>query len=66
MIALEGSIQTRSYEDRQGNKRTAFEVVVDQAHFCGSKNEASNQNSADANIDFDIFEEISPDDSLPF
>ena len=41
MIALEGSIQTRSYEDRQGNKRTAFEVVVDQAHFCGSKNEST-------------------------
>ena len=41
MIALEGSIQTRSYEDRQGNRRTAFEVVVDQAHFCGSKNEST-------------------------
>lgn len=39
MIAIQGSIQTRSYEDRNGNKRTAVEVVVDRASFCGSKSE---------------------------
>lgn len=43
LIAVEGSIQTRNYEDKQGNKRTAFEVVADQVHFAESKN--SNQNS---------------------
>ena len=37
MIALEGSIQTRNYEDKQGNKRTAFEVVADQVFFADSK-----------------------------
>lgn len=37
MIAIEGSIQTRNYEDKQGNKRTAFEVVADQAFFADSK-----------------------------
>ena len=30
LVALEGSIQTRSYTDNQGNNRTAFEVVADQ------------------------------------
>ena len=40
MIAIEGSIQTRSYEDKNGNKRTAFEVIVNRASFCGSKNES--------------------------
>ena len=39
MIAVEGSIQTRNYEDKTGAKRTAFEVVVDQAHFTGGKSE---------------------------
>lgn len=39
MIAIEGAIQTRSYEDKSGNKRTAFEVIVNRASFCGSKNE---------------------------
>lgn len=39
MIALQGHIQTRNYEDKQGNKRTAVEVVADNVSFCGSKNE---------------------------
>lgn len=41
MIAVNGRIQTRSYEDKQGNKRTAVEVVADNVSFCGSKNEGS-------------------------
>lgn len=40
MIAVNGSIQTRSYEDKQGNKRTAVEVVADNVSFCGSKRES--------------------------
>lgn len=39
MIAVTGSIQTRSYQDKQGNKRTAFEVVADKASFCGGKSD---------------------------
>lgn len=39
MIAVKGSIQTRSYEDKHGNKRTAVEVVADTVSFCGSKAE---------------------------
>ena len=37
MIAVDGSIQTRSYEDKQGNKRKAVEIVAKEASFCGSK-----------------------------
>ena len=40
MIAVQGSIQTRAYEDKQGNKRTAVEVVADNVSFCGSKAES--------------------------
>lgn len=40
MIAVNGSIQTRSYEDKQGNKRTAVEVVAENVSFCGSKRES--------------------------
>lgn len=39
MIAVNGSIQTRSYEDKQGNKRTAVEIVADNVSFCGSRRE---------------------------
>lgn len=39
MIAVQGSIQTRNYEDKHGNKRTAVEVVAEKVSFCGSKAE---------------------------
>lgn len=38
MIAVNGSLQTRNYEDKNGNKRTAYEVVADNIHFAESKN----------------------------
>ena len=41
MIAVQGSIQTRSYEDKNGNKRTAFEVVADNVSFTGSRSESA-------------------------
>ena len=31
--AVCGSLQTRKYEDKQGNKRTAFEVIADDVEF---------------------------------
>ncbi len=37
MIAVEGEIQTRTWEDTNGNKRKAVEVIVSNASFCGSK-----------------------------
>lgn len=36
-IGVVGSIQTRTYEDREGVRRYATEVVVDEAEFAGSK-----------------------------
>lgn len=38
LIAVNGSLQTRNYEDKNGNKRTAYEVVADNIHFAESKN----------------------------
>ncbi len=37
MIALDGSIQTRKYQDKNGNNRVAFEVVANNVSFTGSK-----------------------------
>ena len=76
MIAINGSIQQRQYTDKDGNKRNAFEIVVDNANFCGSKAEsgtsggysASQQAPASfSNADTGDFQEISmSDDDLPF
>ena len=45
MIAVEGSLQSRNYEDKTGAKRTAYEVVVDQAYFADSRQSASGGNT---------------------
>lgn len=39
LIGIEGSIQTRNYEDKNGNKRTAFEVVANNVQFVSPKTE---------------------------
>lgn len=36
-IGVEGKIETREYTDRDGNKRTAFEVIADNCFFVGDK-----------------------------
>ena len=46
LIGIEGSIQTRNYEDRNGNKRTAVEVVADRAFFVDSKSSAQNSGTS--------------------
>jgi len=46
MIAVEGSLQTRRYEDKTGAKRTAYEVVVDQAYFADSARQNNNQSDS--------------------
>lgn len=37
MIAVTGRLQMRDWEDRDGNKRTSAEIMVDHAYFCGGK-----------------------------
>lgn len=78
MIAVQGRIQTRNYEDNNGNKRTAFEVVATEVSFCGGKNEGNNNSekpnsppdtstaSGFSNASPADFEEIGDDDDLPF
>lgn len=39
MIAIDGSLQTRNYQDKNGNNRTAVEVVANHISFAGAKTE---------------------------
>lgn len=40
LVAVQGSIQTSQYTDRDGNKRTAFDVVADNVFFAEPKRTA--------------------------
>ena len=70
MIGIEGSIQTRKYQDKNGNNRTAFEVVVNNAQFVESKRDSDSPSDVPAsfsNADASDFAEIGGmDDDLPF
>lgn len=68
MIALQGKIQTRNYEDSNGNKRTAFEVKADEVSFCGGKNDNDSNSEKPNNSPAPAFEEIPDGDEedLPF
>lgn len=46
MIAVQGSIQTDTYTDREGNKRYSFQVVANNVSFCGSKAETYPEENA--------------------
>lgn len=48
-VAIDGRIQTRSYDDNNGQKRYVTEVVADNVEFLGSKgssNSSNNMNSS--------------------
>lgn len=41
LIAIDGRLQTRQYQDKNGQNRTAVEIVANSANFCGSKESTS-------------------------
>lgn len=68
-IGIEGSIQTRRYQDKNGNNRTAFEVVANQVHFLESKRndeQESDNSSTMPNANTTDFSDIGTDEDLPF
>lgn len=80
LIGIEGSIQTRKYTDKDGNNRTAFEIVANNVHFVESKKSdnvdigvdplrsvADKLNSFNSSDSTDMFTDITDTDSdLPF
>lgn len=43
MIAIDGSLQTRQYQDKNGNNRTAVEVLANHISFAGSAKKPDKQ-----------------------
>ena len=75
MMAVVGSIQTRSWDGNDGKKQYATEVIVDEAYFTGSKSESStgsNTDLSDSGLDDlnsqygEDFATIGDEEDLPF
>lgn len=41
MIAIDGRLQSRNYQDKSGNNRTAIEILAHNVHFAVAKNQAA-------------------------
>ena len=66
MVVLEGRLESRQYETKDGQKRTVLEVVVSQAHFCEKKKEENTQ-APFTDVVVGGFAPITePDEALPF
>lgn len=73
MIGIEGSIQTRRYQDKNGNNRTAFEVIANNVQFVESKRDSSapsdsGEPASFSNAGANDFADLgdATDDDLPF
>lgn len=64
MAAVEGRIQVRDWQDKDGNRRKAVEVVADNVYFADSKRDSKPQESR--TVDDQEFDEIEDDGDLPF
>jgi len=64
-IFVEGRLQTRSWEDRDGNKRWTTEVVATGMQMLGSPREASSETSTSV-PGLEMPDVPEPDDDIPF
>ena len=66
MIAVQGRLATRTWEDKNGSKHKAVEIVADNVSFCGEKKEATHS-SVDVPPPADNeYRDIPDDEDLPF
>lgn len=69
VIGIDGRIQTRSYDNREGQRVYVTEVVVENFSFLGGsdKNAQRNQNNQSSNDPFASIKQVDiADDDLPF
>ena len=74
MVVVNGRLETRSYEDKNGNKRKSFEVIADNVHFAGPKqgaqdgvSESFSGNASRVKTGYEGFTEFADDDDgIPF
>ena len=64
LIAVQGSIQTRTYTDKDGNKRKAVEVVAGNVRFAEGKKKTEEPVHTAPDVEYE--ESTLSDDDLPF
>lgn len=65
-VAVEGSIQTRSYDAQDGTKRYVTEIIAENVEFLSSREESASPAPAPAASKESGFTPVDDDDELPF
>lgn len=65
-ILVRGELQTRSYTDKNGDKRSVWEVAVDEFSFVAGKEESAPAYVPDAYTEEPKFEALDAEGDLPF
>ena len=66
-ICIVGQIQTRTYDDKDGNKHKLTEIVADEVHFVDAKGETFDDGEPSGyESDAPHFEDVTDDDDMPF
>jgi len=60
LVAVEGKLRQDNWEDKDGNKRSRVEILMDNLHFVSSPK--GNNNGANT----DVPEDIGDDEDIPF
>lgn len=73
LVAVVGRIQTRSWDDNEGKKRYATDVVAEEVHFAESKRDGNSNAQRPSNNDYqspatdnDFIETETDEENLPF
>lgn len=69
-ILVVGNLQNRSWQDTNGIKRYATEVIIEEANFVDSKSESNGNGQPGVGVPYGVnttqFEEMSDEEDLPF
>lgn len=72
LIGIDGRLQSRNYQDKAGNNRTAIEILANNVHFAGAKNQSAPAREPDVTppsapaANLDSFAPIDDTGDLPF
>lgn len=65
-ILIQGRLQSRDWEDKNGNKRKSIEIICDNVYFCGGKKkESSSQMQELPDDDGELPFSVGEEDQLP-
>jgi len=65
-VYIDGRLQTRRWEDKEGQKHTSVEVVANEMMMLGDRRDSSSQSQESSDQEEDISEPMADEDEFPF